>query len=418
MNLFNNSKFKTINYKNFVAYFIASIIGPIANILINPVLAKNLSHQDYTIIGYFTSFNLLIVPLISFNLITYYLKSYSTLNTSTKNEFESTILVGITIIGFISLLIISFIFSVFFKSQTSLLFFPNGFFCFAQLYLSSFYILFLLKNRLENNVKKYTIFSLSYVVVYTFATLFFVVYLKDGATGKFISAFIVSIIFAVISFYLFIYKRCLILNLKILVNGLKFGLPLTVSAVLWYFLVGIDKFFLIGLNDSINYGNYIVANQIAGYMGIFYTSINNTFEADIFKMIAEKNYKSLLKVYAFIMAIIIMLNILLLVFSPFVIDYLTAGRYNDSVQYLKILCFMNIAMVAYYLSIKLLVANGFVVNELITRIVSALVSIFIFKLLINNYGFYGAAWGQVFSFLIAFIITVSSFYYKYRSLNS
>lgn len=417
MNLINNIKIKKFNYNNFVAYFIASIIGPIVNILINPVLAKNLSHQDYTIIGYFTSFNLLIVPLLSFNLITYYLKSYNNLNAKTKNEFESTILIGVAISGFISLLIITFIFSNLLKSQSTLLFFPNGFYCFAQLYLSSFYTLFLLKIRLENNVKKYITFSLSYVVIYTFATLFFVVYLRHGATGKFQSAFLVSIVYAIISFYLFIYKKRFFLNFKILINALKFGLPLTISALLWYFLVGVDKLFLIELNDTINYGNYIVATQIIGYMGIFYTSLNNTFEADIFKMISEKKYKSLLKVYALIMVIIIMLNILLLVFSPFVIDFLTAGRYNDSVQYLKILCLMNIAMVAYYLSIKLLVANGFVATELFARIISALFSIVLFKILINSFGFYGAAWGQVFSFLIAFIITASSFYYKYRNQN-
>ena len=57
-------------------YVLASVIPAVFSILINPFVAKNMSPMDYSIVGFYTSFNLLLTPLVSFYFSHYYSKKY------------------------------------------------------------------------------------------------------------------------------------------------------------------------------------------------------------------------------------------------------------------------------------------------------------------------------------------------------
>ena len=45
--------------KNAGLYFASSLVVAIIGLLLNPTMAKNLSPEDYAILGYYASFNLL-----------------------------------------------------------------------------------------------------------------------------------------------------------------------------------------------------------------------------------------------------------------------------------------------------------------------------------------------------------------------
>ena len=57
---------------------------------------------------------------------------------------------------------------------------------------------------------------------------------------------------------------------------------------------------------------------------------------------------------------------------------------------------------------------GYVKQQLVLRICAAAVAVFIYKCMIDSFGFVGAAWGQVLVFLFAFVITAAFLIIKAR----
>lgn len=398
---------KIERYKKYIEtsfwYLGSSLLVALIGIAINPLMAKNLSSEDYAIIGYFTSFNLLILPLLHLNLMTYYLRNFYRVSPLKQRLMGDTILISMMVIGLVVLTILLFCFYFFCKyTQVKFQFFPYAIYTFAQVYFSMFFSYYLIKLRVERKAKKFATISIINCVISVSLAILLVVIYKYGVDGRLLAALLVSIIFAIYSFWKSIGK--LQIDFIILKDALKFGWPLTISALLWYFLSGIDRIFLAELNDMHTYGIYCVAIQITAYLTIFYTTVNNTFEPDIFKAIAENKTSRLVKLVLGILSVVIVANLVFIIFATSVIGLLTANRYIDSATFAQILALHNITMAMYYLVVKLIIGYGYVKAELVVRIVGAVLSVMMFRVLIDKYGFYGAAWGQVLSFLLLTII--------------
>lgn len=410
------SKYKAYIRISFL-YVGASLIASIIGILINPILAKNLSANDYAIIGFFSSFQMLLTPLIGFNLTTYYLRNFSRIPEENRKLVSDTIIIGQAIIGLLSfVLFTAALYYYCFLTDIKYPFFPYAIYCFAQTYVSIFISFYLIKLRLNKEAKKFALLIVVNSLVTTFLTLFLVVTYQQGAEGKFLSALIAAIIMAVYSVSKSIGKYQF--DFQILKNALKFGLPLTISGIFWYFLTGFDKLLLTKLNDNHTYGVYIVAVQISAYMAIFYTTINSVIEPDIYQAIAENKKSRLLKLMGIVILGVIVANFIFIIFAPTAIGLLTANRYLESTSFSRILAIQNITMAGYYMVVQLFIGYGYVKAELAVRVVGAIFSVLLFKIFINYYGFYGAAWGQVFSFLMLSIIgIIVLFFLKKKNIN-
>lgn len=394
-------------------YFAAAFFGPLVAIAVNPLLAENLSHEDYAIIGYFTSFQSLLLPLVGLNLTTYFIRNYFSTAECARPRFVDTLLIGQVFVGGVAVVVFSSLFYLYFKSSDkSFGFSPYFFYAFAQIYLSVFGAFYLTKLRIERKAGAYALVSLGSSLLSIALTLLCVVGLKQGAEGKLFSAFCAAMIFAGFSFWKSVSR--LQFDWGFFAAGLKFGFPLTVSALFWYFLTGVDKALLERLNDTHVFGTYIVAAQIAGYMAIFYTAINSVLEADIFKAISDKNGGKAKRLILVMFCVVAGANFFYILVAPQVVGLLTADRYLESVKYSQIFALQNIAMAAYYLAIKLFVGYGYLIEELAVRVVGAGISFCVFYYLIERFGFDGAAWGQVFSFSVMAFLSVLIFYLKVR----
>lgn len=403
--------------KNSGLYFISSIVTAFIGILLNPIYAMNLSHEDYAIIGYYSSFNLLLTPLLHFSLFSYYNRNYYFTKEEKREALGNTILLGSLIIGFVSLILFTVAFYAVYKgTNVQFPFFPYAILTFLQLYEANITSFYLIRLRLTKKAKQFSKVTIMQCIIIALLSLLLVVYYKYGAAGKLYGTLFASILMSVYSL-----KK---LNVKfsidkdILIISIKFGAPLTLSAILWYFLSGFDRFLIEKLNDSYTLGLYSVGLMIASYMGIFYTTISNTFEPDIYRTIAEKNTKKLFYIIATIIGVVAFFNLLFIVLAPFIIDLLTAGRYNDSCIYAQILAIHNISMACYYMVVKLFIGYSYVKEELYVRITGAVVSIILFYILINNFGFIGAAWGQVASFTVLSIIGILAFIIKKKNRST
>lgn len=403
-------------FRNSFLYFSSTLVSAFIAIILNPFMAKNLSPEDYAIIGYFNSFNTAMLPIMNFSLITYYLRNYYKIDNERRRVVSDTILVTLLVYGLIILFISFGVFYIYSKS-TDLSFpvYPYVLLAFAPVYFNNFITMYLVKCRMERKAGQYSkIIIINSVFASLLAILLVVIY-KYGAVGKMSSLAIATLILGVYCFKQMLSKFQF--DLSIVKDALKFGWPLSLSAIFWYFLSGVDVAMLEKLRNSYTLGYYNVALQISGYFALVYTAIAQAFEPDVYKAIADNNKRRLFKIIGGIIVFNAIPNLLFICFTPFIINVLTYGRYTESTEFARILAIKNITMTFYYSLITVIIGYGFTKSELIIRVVGAAICYCLFRVLISNFEFYGAAWGQVLSFVFLSIICVVFLFIKSGKLQ-
>jgi len=409
------SRYK-IYFKSSFLYLFPSIFTSIVGIAINPLMAKNLSHEDYAIMGYFNSFSLIFLPILNFSLISYYLRHYYIVPENRRQIISDTILIALLVYSFVALVILCAVFYFYWQvSKISFAFFPYALLTFAPIYFGNFFTLFQIKCRLKREAAKYSKIVIFSAILNTIFAIFFVIIYKYGATGRLLATLLASAITGVYCFVTMFGKFQF--DWKIIRDAFNFGWPLSLSAILWYFLSGIDSAMLVKLNDIQTFGLYSVGASMAGYFFIFYTAIAQTFEPDIYKAIAQNERRKLGKILGGIITLNAIPNILFIMFAPTIIGVLTYNRYVDSSNFARIFALKNIVLSLYYCFISVVVGYGFTKSQLFLLIAGSIVSFFIYKVLIANFGFYGAAWGQVSCFLFLSLVVVLYLFYKFKFLK-
>lgn len=415
-----NTWIKTIYSKNKVyfksasLYLFASIFSAGLRILINPVLAKNLSHEDYAITGYFGSFSVLFLPLLSFLFVTYYQRNYYLVPEERRQKMANTIILSLFGIGtFVSFLVLIGLYAYFKFTHVNFPFLPFAVFIVYQIVFNNFLIFLQANYRLKREAKKFAKLSIVSSLIWLILVLLLVVVFKFGAKGSMGANLLVAILIGVYSFKKTLTK--IEFDLIIFKDALKFCWPLALSGLLWYFLSGVDRVMLEKLNDTNTFGLYNVGIALSSFLGIFYIAIAQTFEPDIYKAIADKRLNRLIKIISGIVFINAVPVLLFIIFAPFLTDLLTAGRYTDAAPFARILSLKVITTSLYYSVITVIVGFGFTKAELGLRAVGAGLCILMFTVLIKEFGFYGAAWGQVIAFFLMSILGLSFILYKLKT---
>jgi O-antigen/teichoic acid export membrane protein len=400
-----------LHIRNLSLYLIASIISSAIGITINPFLAANLSPEDYAIIGYFSSFNLLFLPIISFSLLSYYSRNYFLIKEEERQSVLDTLLAAQVLIGLLGLLIVLFGFYFYMKfAHVHFSFFPFAILCFVPIFFNCFYNFLLTEQKMKMQATSFLWLMIVNTLLHAFFAIWYVVILHRGATGRFWAILIPSTLTGAYSFMKL--SSQFKFNTKIFKDAIKFGWPISLSAILYYFLSGVDRAMLEKLNDNATFGYYNVAVQIAGYLYIFYTAISQTFEPDIYKTIAENKTNKLKKLVLGIVSLNTFPTLLFIIFAYPVIKILTYGKYVDSTQFAQIIAIKHIPMSLCFLVSNIIIGYGYPKVELINRAVGALISVLLFQYLIRHYGFMGAAWGQ--SIIFVFMTLISGLFLVYK----
>ncbi len=395
-------------------YLIASVFSASVKILVNPLLAKNLSHTDYAISGYFSSFSILFLPLLTFMIFAYYQKSYYQISDERRELLTNTIVLTLSLLGtIVSLIILAGLFLFFKITDVELPFWPYALFLIYQIVFNNFLTLLQVNYRLKRESKKYALLTIISSLFWVAFAIVLVVLLQLGAKGSMLSNLIVAIILGIYSISITLTK--IEFDFSIFKDILRFCWPLTLSALMWYFLSGIDSAMLEKLNDTKTFGLYNIGLGLSSALGMFYTAIAQTFEPDIYKAIAANKIKTIF----FIISIIIIINaipvFIFILFSKPITYILTAGHYTMASTFAQILSLKNISMGMYYSVLTIVVGFGFTKIDLVLRVLGAIFSIFLYKYLIHNYGFIGAAWGQFISFLFMSTLGILFILYKMKT---
>jgi len=400
-------------FKSGFLYLFASMFTAVIGVAVNPFLAMNLSPGDYAIMGYYNSFSLIVLPILNFSLISYYLRNYYKIPDERKQIVCDTILITLLVYGFVALALTCVVFYYYSRWSTiSFSYYPFALLTFVPIYLGNFTTLYLAKCRLEREAGRYSAVTIVSALLGTTLAILLVVIYKYGATGRLLASLLASLSTAAYCFVKLFGK--LQFDFTVIKDAFRFGWPLSLSAILWYFLSGIDRAMLERLNDSYTFGFYNVGMQIAGYFAIFYTAVAQVFEPDIYKAIAKNQTEKLVKIIVGIITLNAIPNIIFIIFAPSIIGLLTYNRYIDASEFAQILALKNISVSFYYSTITIIVGFGFTKTELLIRLIGSMLCILMFRILINSFGFYGAAWGQVLSFVIMAVLSVSFLVYMKR----
>lgn len=407
--------YKSIVYKikkdvlNVGIYFTAALIPMLINLLINPLIALNMDPNDYAIVGYYSSFNSLIAPLITFYAFNYYTKRYFELDNNERLKLRSTILQTLVFFSFIlALLSLMSIYSYmhFFNRESAMPFLPYAFLSVFTLPLTGIITLKLTDYKMQKKSKLFFKLSVSRGLIIALLSLLLVVVLKYGALGKMSARFWGTLILFVFFFYqdFDLIKRNF--DWKIFKSMTQFVWPLILGAMLNFFTVGYDKVYLERLGNSNELGFYVVAVQMVSYIKVFRTAISNTFQPDIYKAIISKNWKNASKYMGVILIGNLVIVLVFIVLAPYIIDILTAGRYTYSTKYARILAYSQLSATMYYMVTQISIVLGYTGIVLITKIVGVIFTIALYSFFISEWQFIGAAWGQVASYIVLTVLGI------------
>lgn len=399
------------------AYLLASVVSSFLSVLVNPFLAINLSHADYALIGYFTSFNSLVLPIVGFSFVTYYARNYFKFDEDKRTLTKDTILTTFLVISpivMILVLILFYIYTVY--AEVSFPFSPYTYFSFIPIMLAGPYSLYLTELKMTWNAKPFFYVSVSNSIIGVAFAILFVVVFPLGAWGRLLAILLTSIILYIYCFTHFNYEFRF--DKTIFFDALKFCWPLSFSAILYYFLSGIDRVMLEELDDLHTFGLYNVAFQISSYLALFGTAIIQVVDPDIFKATAENNVSKLVKITVLVVVSTVIPTLIFVLLANPVISLLTFGRYVEATHLSRILAIRNITMPFAFVISGIIIGYGYPKVEFVNRAIGALLSLLMFKILINNFGFDGAAWGQVFSMLLMSFISLLFILYKVLNNNT
>lgn len=393
----------------FLQYFGSTLVVAIIQVCINPMMAKNLSPEDYATIGYFSSFNLLLTPLITFFLTNFYTQRYFRVREEDRENIKATVMKLAIYLSFIMAtvsIIGLYVYHVLINKSSDIPFSPYAFLTIFAIPFTGLYSLKLTEYRLKREAKKFAFVTIINGVLAATLAITFVAIVKWGAFGRLFATILGNgIVFGTM---IFLEKKYFVgkIDKKIVKEVFHFCWPLAIAGMLSFFNAGFDKVLLERLGDLSELGYYSVGVQIAGYLTIFSNAVNSTFQPDIYECYSKRNFKKLTLYIGIIIGSIAVCASIYIALAPYIIGLLTAGRYVYSAHYSQIIALSTITAAIYYSSSQISIAMGYTKLLMWVKILGGALSAVSFILLIRYFQFEGAAIGNVVSYLLYFLINI------------
>lgn len=384
-------------------FFVASVVGALIQLLMNPFLALKMEHYDYALVGYFASFSSLLSPLIFFSLASYYARNYFLLGEEQRESLRNTMtLMSLSLSLILSIVSLVFLYAYFRISAVSFPYFPYALISVSGIFFNSVYNMMVVDLRMSRKAKKFLFIHVSHAACSAILAIIMVIIMGLGGTGRMLATSFTALVFFIYSTSNMISKW----EFKwVYASGaLKFCWPLAAAAMLGYFSLGFDRAMLEKIQDIRSLGLYNIGMQISGYAALFTSALSQTFQPDIYKSIADRNVgKTALVVLAILGLGIIPIGLFILFATP-LLHLLTFGRFTAAAGFARILSLRNLTTSLYHSVCGVLEGYGLTKTVLFTRAIGSIAVVAMFAFLIKRYGFLGAAWGQVFSSIMMTLV--------------
>ena len=400
--------------KDSALYFGAAMIALPISVITSPLFAKNLTAYDFAAIGFFTALMSFFMPIITLSLYNYYMLDYFKRDEAERKNILRS-LISFLLLFNVVVVSLGYLILQYYLKFTGSQFkaFPLGLIVLLAVVAALGRSFWLLRLRFERKSTQYFVLSVIFSLLNVGLGILFVVYYKMGAVGKMIPALIIDFIIFLVFFLKFVRK--INIDFKIVKRALLFSLPIILSALLNLPVLTLDKIFLERVNNISEFAYYNIAFGFAGYVYTFINAIAMTLEPDIYKFVGEKNKRKLVQIFFLLMATVLFSDVVFIIFSEPVIHFLTAGRYMGSVKYANLLVISQSCLALVYFLGSVLTALKLTRLEFVVMVIIAIISSGSLIMLISSFGFFGAIYSKLITYLIWFGLLALTIFFRNRN---
>ncbi|MEX9906886.1 lipopolysaccharide biosynthesis protein [Providencia rettgeri] len=265
--------------------------------------------------------------------------------------------------------------------------------------------------QIRSQAKIFGVLQVSNSIVNMLLSLFLVIIMKHGASGRIDAQLITALFIAITSLFL-LYKDKL---LKIFTwkpaqikEILLFGIPLIPHHIGFFLLSSVDRFFInkeIGLAEA---GIYMVAIQLSSALAIIFDAINKAFVPWLFSKLKENIYSEKLKIvkytylYFFALTIIALLAFLI---GPILFIFIAGDKYSHGRELIGWLCLGQIFGGMYLMVTNYIFYSKKTGKLALTTITTGIINAVLLIIFLPLFGLIGAAYAFALSKLGQFIVT-------------
>lgn len=318
-------------------FFATSVVGILISFVSFPLFVVLLSKEDFGILAFFSALNNIVAQFSILSLTNYYIVRSREITASEKRQ----LLLNLVIFNFFwNLLLMAvgmvIVYLYFISSGTTIAYFPNVPIMFLILISNSMIIFRLVEFRIEGRGKYFFITEVSQVVGNVFFALMIVWLFNLGATGKLLGIAVSNTLIAVTLWFSMDRVGTTNFSMSEVKRGLKEMMPLTLASFLHSTAPSADVLILERLNNLSGLGVYNVGKQVATFVITACTSVFQAFEPKFYEDFRDKPIRKSKNFQVFVVILLIIVS-LYFIFSDFIIQVLTLGKFKDSLEYSNIL---------------------------------------------------------------------------------
>lgn len=323
---------------------------------------RYLGPNDFGILGYTAAVNSFVLPFITLNLETYFIqKNYNVREATDKKRLLGSLVLATASWSVFITAFLSLGGSILFKTTgVKVVFFPYMFFMLLSNIGATFSTYLLFQYRILGKAGLFFAITFIQTVLVLGLGYLFVSFMQWGVYGRILGILTGTLIVGVLCLILMNKYMVWVIDKRTLRDGLKFSLPLvpyTIAVLLYEML---DRIFLerYSPNDMSEIGIYNIASQYALVLFMVSLAVYRAFEPLIFKLVSEKNEKGVIRNLLFLNNILLLVALFLVLFSGYLINYLTHGKFNSSAEVATLLVVAFYFRSAYIMLNTVLTARG------------------------------------------------------------
>lgn len=328
--------------QNTMIYALGDIIPKFASFIIFPILTTYLSPDDYGIISYVNSLNLLMTILGFLALNTYYLVYYFKVGDQKEQRKllgSLTIFVlGLNLLLTVTILLLGLHIPHMFSVKIE--FYPYLVVGFITNFFSLFNILPSALFRVQGRPMPLTILNVIRGVSLSIISVIMVTLLDYKALGVLYGNLVVNIIFGFIFLYINIKNMDWSFDWSIVKRGLKFSLPLVPGTLAVYLLSMSDRFFIERYLDLTQLGIYSTAATFALILNIFSYGAYRAFEPHFFQIYGTSDFARKFKIiHNNYLYVVLIMAIGLSIYAKEFFELFASVRYQEVYYYVPLIVF-------------------------------------------------------------------------------
>lgn len=318
-------------------YLLVPIINFLVSVFTSPIFARHLSAEEFGYFGFYNTLSQFVNILFGLSLQSFYMSVYYRETDEERRKILSTITMFALLWNMVFFPMSYFGFYLYLNVSNSLVpFFPLALFSLGAAALSNYKGFVQVNFRMGQKPTYFLIWAAGYRVLATFLSLYFVVGPKMGIEGRMLGILVVEFAFFFVSLFFILRGNKIVIDKAILKVALRKVMPLLPAGLLFLPILSYDNIALEKMNEPAEMGLYNIGKGVAIYMYTALFPFFQTFEPNIYKHTVQGNFKALKRIVVFLVVIVSLSLIGFWIVSPFVIDFLTAGKYTAAIKYSNI----------------------------------------------------------------------------------